>query len=160
MSRLRTGVLLAATVLMGLAAGLFQTFSYAVMPGLRETDDAVFVAAMQRINVAIVNPWFLTIFLGAFAATAVAVVLELRRPRGPAAAWLIAALLLYVATLAITRGVNIPLNDALEAAGDRARFEDRWTRWNVVRSVTSTAAFGCLAWASVLHHRRRADARS
>ena len=37
--------LIVATVLTGLFTGLFATFSYAVMPGLRRTDDATFVRA-------------------------------------------------------------------------------------------------------------------
>jgi hypothetical protein len=40
--------------------------------------------------------------------------------------------------------------------------ETRWIAWNVVRAIVSTVAFGCLAWALVLHGRttpvdRRAD---
>ncbi|WP_026875689.1 DUF1772 domain-containing protein [Jiangella gansuensis] len=163
MSALRTAVLLAATVTMGLAAGLFQAFSYAVMPGLGDTRDEVFVEAMQRINVAIVNPWFATIVVGALVLTGLAAASELRRRSGPGLAWTAAALLLYVATLVITRGVSIPLNDTLDAAGDpgalpdvaavRERFEDRWNRWNAIRALTSTAAFGCLAWALARHRR-------
>src|SRR5688500_3369976 len=38
-----------AAVLSGLFAGLFATFSYAVMPGLRRTDDATFARAMREI---------------------------------------------------------------------------------------------------------------
>jgi uncharacterized membrane protein len=58
--------------------------------------------------------------------------------------------------------VNVPLNDAIKAAGDperitdlravRSRFnEARWNRWNLMRAVLSTAAFGCLIWALVQH---------
>jgi uncharacterized membrane protein len=56
--------------------------------------------------------------------------------------------------------VNVPLNDAIKAAGDpdritdlgevRERFQEaRWAAWNVFRALASTAAFGCLAWALV-----------
>ena len=31
--------------------------------------------------------------------------------------------------------------------------ETRWIAWNVVRAIASTVAFGCLAWALVLHGR-------
>ena len=58
--------------------------------------------------------------------------------------------------------VNVPLNDALRAAGDPARIGDlaqvrqhfneaRWSAWNLVRTVTSTAAFGCLIGAAMMH---------
>jgi uncharacterized membrane protein len=49
----------------------------------------------------------------------------------------------------VTFRVNVPLNDALAAAGPdlaaaRAAFEGTWVRWTVVRAVLSTGAFGCL----------------
>jgi hypothetical protein len=58
--------------------------------------------------------------------------------------------------------VNVSLNDGIKAAGDpdripdltavRQRFiETRWAARDMVRAVASTAAFGCLALAQVLH---------
>jgi uncharacterized membrane protein len=78
--------------------------------------------------------------------------------------WIAVALVLYLAVFVITVGVNVPLNDAIKAAGDpdriadlatvRERFDEaRWIRWNNVRTAASTAAFGCLAWALVLFGR-------
>ena len=67
-----------------------------------------------------------------------------------------AGLALYVAVLVVTFAINVPLNDALAAAGTsdladvRARFEGTWVRWNVVRAVLSTSAFGCLTGALVV----------
>jgi len=144
--------LLAGTVTTGLMAGLFAAFSYAVMPGLGRTDDATFVQAMQRINVAILNGWFGLCFGGALAFTALAAVLLRGRP---GFGWVLAGLLLYVAVLAVTFVVNVPLNNRLLAAtGDpaaaRSAFELTWVRWNHARSVLSTAAFGCLCWALTL----------
>lgn len=61
-----------------------------------------------------------------------------------------------LATLVITVVVNVPLNNALAAAGSgdpaaaRAAFESSWAAWNVARAVTSTLAVGCLAWAPAL----------
>jgi hypothetical protein len=41
-----------------------------------------------------------------------------------------------------------------EQAAVRRRFnEARWTSWNLLRVVTSTVAFGVLAWALVLYGR-------
>jgi uncharacterized membrane protein len=78
--------------------------------------------------------------------------------------WAVAALVLYLAVVVATLAVNVPLNDAVKAAGDpdriadlaavRERFnEARWVSWNLARTVASTAAFGCLAWALVLFGR-------
>jgi len=153
-------VLLAATVCTGLMAGLFAAFSYAVMPGLARADDRTLVITMQRINEAIQNPLFGLLFLGALAFTAIGVVLAVRAGDRAPLPWLIAALILYLATLAVTFGGNIPLNDLIARAGDpdgradpaalRERFEGAWVRWNIVRTVTSTAAFAALSWASLI----------
>jgi uncharacterized membrane protein len=148
--------LMVATIAVGLMAGVFSVYAHAFMPGLRGTDDRTFVGAFQAIDRAIINPWFLPVFMGALLVTALAAGLHLGEDTFP---WILAALLLYLATVVITMRVNVPLNDAIKAAGDpdqidlptvRARFdESRWARWNVVRAVTSTVALACLAWALV-----------
>ncbi|RZU18161.1 DUF1772 domain-containing protein [Streptomyces sp. BK239] len=163
MRALATPSLLAATVATGLMAGLFAAFSYAVMPGLRRSDDRTFVTAMQQINKAILNGWFMTCFSGAIAAIGLAAAALWTRGDRRAFAFVVAALVLYLAMFVITAAVNVPLNDKLAAAGrpDRIRdiasvrqqFEPGWVAWNIVRAVVSTGAFGCLAWALVLHGR-------
>ncbi len=160
---LRGATLVAATVAVGLSAGLFYAFAVSVMPGLSRTDSRTFVDAMQRINVAIVNPWFLISFLGAPALTIVAAALHLRGDGRAVLPWIAAAIMLLGVALVITIGFNIPLNNALDAAGPpdriadlaqvRERFEATWVRWNIARAVASTAAFGCLTWALVLYGR-------
>ena len=117
---------------------------------------------MQRINVAILNGWFLLCFLGGVAFTVLARVLGVRAfpagtPVRAAVPWIVAGLALYAAALLITFVVNVPLNNALAAAGPpdaigdvaaaRAAFEVRWVTFNIARTVATTAAVGCLAWA-------------
>lgn len=58
-------VTLAARVLAGLLCGVYVAFAVGVMPALRQVDDRTFVEVMQRINVVIVNPAFVLVFLGA-----------------------------------------------------------------------------------------------
>jgi anthrone oxygenase-like protein len=63
----------------------------------------------------------------------------------------------------VTFAVHFTLNDDLMKAGDPARIENLaavrddfvtpWVPWNIVRTLASTAAFGCLAWALVLRGR-------
>jgi uncharacterized membrane protein len=159
MDVVRVVSLMAATISMGLVAGVFGLYAHTIMPGLGRTDDRTFVGAFQAIDRAIINPWFLGGgFFGALVITIVAAITQLGRNGLP---WVVAALVLYLVTFAITMAVNVPLNDGIKAAGDpdritdlgavRRRFnEARWTSWNLVRVVTSTTAFGLLAWALVL----------
>jgi uncharacterized membrane protein len=159
---LQTPVLMSATLATGLSAGLFYGYACSVMPGLGRADDRTFVEAMQRINVAILNGWFALIFGGALLLSVLAAVVHLRGAGRPALPWIVGAVALYLVMLVITFRVNVPLNDALAGAGHpdritdldlaavRERFEQRWVRWNVVRAVTSTAAFGLLVRALVV----------
>lgn len=154
---LRSLVLLAATLTTGLMAGLYFAFSVAVMPGLAKGGDRTLVEAMQRINVAILNGWFTLAFGGALVLGVVAAVMHRGGAGRPALPWIIAGVALYAVSLVITMGFSVPLNDRLAGAGDpgrihdlaavRARFESAWVHWNVARTVVSTAALGCLAWA-------------
>jgi uncharacterized membrane protein len=159
MNGVRIALLLAATITNGWMAGLFYSYSISVMPALRRTDAAVFVEVMQRINTAIQNGWFALGFGGALVFSAAAAILYAFS--GPAAVLVpvIIGLVLYAAQLAVTFGVNIPLNNRLDAAGSpgrtadptaaRAAFETRWVRWNHARTVLCTGAFSSFCWALV-----------
>jgi uncharacterized membrane protein len=151
--------LVAATLTMGLVAGVFVFYAHTVMPGLGRTDDRTFVAGFQALDRAIINPWFMaTGFLGALVFTTVAAALRWSEDDF---VWVATALVLYVVTVVVTVAVNVPRNDALKAAGDvddiadltavRSAFDEaRWVRWNLLRVVTTTTAFGSLAWALVV----------
>jgi uncharacterized membrane protein len=69
--------LVAATMSVGLMAGVFGSYANSVMPGLGRTDDRTFVGAFQAIDRAIINPVFMAAFLGALVFTGLAVVLHL-----------------------------------------------------------------------------------
>jgi uncharacterized membrane protein len=151
--------LVTATLSVGLMAGVFGLYAHTIMPGLGKTDDRTFVGAFQAIDRAIINVWFIPVFFGALVLTAIAAVLSIGEERNDALPWAVAALVLYLPVVVITMQVNVPLNDAIKAAGDpdcidvaavRRDFDEpTWRRWNVFRAFASTAAFGCLAWALV-----------
>ena len=162
-------VLLPATVTMGLTAGVFGDWAHTIMPGLGTTDDRTFVGAFQALDRAITNPLFMVIFMGALAFTGVAAVLYRRDDGHSVLPWVALAFGLYLAALVITMAVHEPLNVVIRAAGDPDRItnpatvrdtfqETRWVAWHLVRTITTTAAFGCLAWALVRHGRATTDA--
>lgn len=127
------------------------------MPGLTAADDRTLVDAMQQIDDAIENPVFFLTFLGA-PVLAVIALFQARGSGSPETArWILAGLALYAVMFIVTFAFNIPLNDELKQAGDPARISDPaavrddfvtpWVAWNIVRTLASTAAFGCLTWA-------------
>jgi uncharacterized membrane protein len=132
---------LVATLLLGLSAGLFFAFSVAVMPGLRRTEDGTFVAAMTAINRAILNFPFGLVFVGALVAPVLAAVLAFIT--GASSPWLLiaAAVVYLLGVIVVTAGVNVPLNEALDRDGKRRAFEQRWVRFNTVRTLAAIVAF-------------------
>jgi uncharacterized membrane protein len=48
----------------GLIAGVFFAFSTFVMRALGRLPPHEGIAAMQSINIVVINPWFMTAFLG------------------------------------------------------------------------------------------------
>ncbi|MFB7715827.1 MULTISPECIES: DUF1772 domain-containing protein [unclassified Nocardia] len=155
MRSIRTISLVTAAIVTGLMAGLFAGFAYAVMPGLKRSGDAAFIEVMQNINAAILNPLFMTLFMGGLAVGLAAVVTNWRTGDPAVRYWTLAAFACYVVMFAITTGANVPLNDQLAAAGDpatiadpaavREKFEGPWVAWNIARALVNTAALGCFA---------------
>jgi uncharacterized membrane protein len=139
---------LAAALGAGLIAGTFFAFSAFVMGALGKLPAAHGIAAMQSINVAVINPIFLGAFLGT-AALSVVLVIAGFFGAAPAPLHLIAGGLLYFAgCFLVTVLCNVPRNNALAAVvpdsaeGEAVwrRYLSEWTMWNTVRTVASLAA--------------------
>ena len=164
MDILRGAVLVVATMTVGFMAGVFGLYANAIMPGLRRIDDRTFVGSFQSIDRAIINPLFMAMFFGALLFPGVSVVLHLPAGERSVLPWTVAAFGLYLVVFVITIAVNVPMNDAIKAAGDpddtgdpssvRASFDEaKWHRWNVARTLMSTSGFACLAIALVEYGR-------
>jgi uncharacterized membrane protein len=137
----------------GLIAGVFFAFSSFVMKALDRNPAAQGIAAMQSINVVVLNPLFLGVFLGAAAVCillAFAALLQWHRPGAP---YILAGSLLYVlGTVLVTRVFNVPRNNALasvdpastDAASLWADYVKSWTNWNHVRTIAAMAAAASL----------------
>ena len=104
---------------------------------------------MKAVNVAVLNPLFLGVFVGTAAACAVAIAASWLRWNDPGAVYLLAGGLLYlVGTFFVTMAFNVPRNEALAAVttadpeGARlwASYLSSWTAWNHVRTVAALAA--------------------
>ena len=133
----------------GLIAGFFFAFSVGVMKALGKLPPAQGIAAMQSINVVVINPVFLGAFLGTAAASAFAVVASVVRWQAPGAPlWLLGGLLYFVGCFLVTMLFNVPRNNALAAFAPTSpdavdywtSYLSSWTAWNHVRMLASLAA--------------------
>jgi len=140
----------------GLIAGVFFAFSSFVMKALARIPPAQGIAAMQSINVVVINPWFMTAFLGTAAVCLLLAVWSLFACHKPGAAYSLAGSLLYlVGTILVTMVCNVPRNDALAAvdpvsadgASLWAGYVSSWTAWNHVRTAAALLAAASLTMA-------------
>lgn len=133
----------------GLVAGIFFAFSSFVMKALCRLAPSEGIAAMQSINVAVLNLWFFTAFFGTAAVCVLALITALLRWNDPVAIYLLAGSVLYlIGTVLVTILFNVPRNEALaslkptaaNSAHDWANYVESWSAWNHVRTVASFAA--------------------
>jgi uncharacterized membrane protein len=149
-----TEVLLFALTLLAalgcaLVAGIFLAFSNFVMKALAQVAPASGIAAMQSINVVVLNPGFLGLFMGTALACAVLFVYALMHWQAPGAFCLMAGSLLYLlGTFGVTMVFNVPRNNALarqnpaspEAVGFWRGYVTGWTMWNHARTLAALVA--------------------
>ncbi len=138
----------------GTVGGVFFAFSTFVMGALAQLPASQGIAAMQRINVTVLNPLFLGVFLGTALLALAGAVLALLPWSAPRSLWLLASGLLYLfGSFLVTVAFNVPRNDQLaradaqssEAAAYWSLYLSEWTRWNHVRTFASMASAGCAA---------------
>jgi uncharacterized membrane protein len=138
----------------GLTAGIFFAFSTFVMAALGRLQAEQGIAAMQSINITVINPWFFTVFFGTPAISAI----PLFRWSEPGSALiLVASVVLIAGSLLVTMVFNVPLNNALarvtltnsEGASLWTRYLSEWTQWNHVRTIAPLVAMVLYIWAVV-----------
>ncbi|PTT04174.1 DUF1772 domain-containing protein [Pedobacter sp. HMWF019] len=142
-------VLVFTTIMAALVAGLFYSWSCSVIPGLSRLSDKNYIAAMQSINKAILNPVFFVSFIGTLVLLLLSTYQFYVRPLS-IQFWLLAiATLIYaIGVLGITIFGNVPLNDQLaifdlssagptEIAAHRMQFEAAWNNFNTIRTISA-----------------------
>ncbi|WP_436736399.1 DUF1772 domain-containing protein [Streptomyces sp. BBFR102] len=141
-----------AAVGSGVVAGVFFAFSTSVMRALGALPAPQGISAMQRINVVIVKGWFLALFLGMAALSAVLAVLAVVSPPGSGLVVTLLGAVLYLAGgFGVTVAANVPRNDRLAALdpddpGSETPWREflrEWTVWNHVRGAACAAACAC-----------------
>ena len=142
----------------GLMAGFLFAFSVCIMKALSRLPPAQGIRAMQMINVVVLNPVFLSVFVGTAAACVLLGVSSLLTWHQPDALYrLIGSVLYLVGTMIVTIAFNIPRNEALatvaadspDGAKRWQQFLREWTIWNHVRTVAALLAAGMFTIALV-----------
>ena len=133
----------------GLAAGIFYAFSSVDMRALGRIPSAAGIAAMQSINDAVINPWFMGAFFGPAVICCFLAAISPWRWNRQGAGFILAGSALYlVGTMVVTFAFNVPLNDALaiadpaspEGARQWASYLTTWTNWNHLRAAAALIA--------------------
>ncbi len=134
----------AAVIGSGLVAGIFFAFSTFVMAALGRIPPEQGIAAMQSISITVLNPAFLTAFLGTgIVCVALAAGSYVWWGEASGKLLLAASLIYLVGCIGVTMVCNVPLNDALaavrpntpEAAAVWSNYLTLWTNWNHLRTV-------------------------
>ena len=142
----------------GLIAGVFFIFSFAIMRALSRITPYSGMWAMQSINIYILNPVFLGVFLGTAIVCAGLAIGGVIRWHLPGAGWLLTGTMIYIiGSIGVTMIFNVPMNNALMVADPAtpeglqlwANYITDWTLWNHVRTFASLAACASLIMALV-----------
>ncbi|MFA1821013.1 DUF1772 domain-containing protein [Virgibacillus oceani] len=133
----------------GLIAGLFFAFSSFIMRALVRLPTEQGIAAMQSINISVLNRLFLIVFMGNALVSVLLTVISLFHWGNPGSVYLLVGSLLYLfGSFIVTVVCNVPLNNVL-ARVDATDSESiavwkdyifKWTAWNHIRTITSLTA--------------------
>ncbi len=146
------GTLLAA-VGSGIIGGVFFAFSAFIMPAFARLTPSNGIAAMQTINITVLSPAFMSVFMGTALVSAIVGGAGLFDPGESENLFGIAGALLYlIGVLLVTGLLNVPRNNQLMVVDPESQeghavwstYVREWTTWNTVRTVASIAA--CLAF--------------
>jgi uncharacterized membrane protein len=144
--------ILIITALLGsaLVSGIFFAFSTFVMKALARIPAKEGIRAMQSINVVVINPAVMGVFIGTAVLSAVIAVFSLGGWSGSLSHWFFVGALHYViGTFIVTAFGNVPLNNQLESVSPEegetlwSDYLSKWTFWNHVRTTAAMIAAFC-----------------
>lgn len=142
------------------AAGVYTTFSWRVMPRLGMLPTSEAVSAMQAFNRNAVQPPFMIVFFGSAIASVWKIVEVTTKSERTTGDWLcFGGGVLYLAGFALTVVYNVPRNHMLDAvnpgstraASVWARYLEEWTAANTIRAVLSVGGALALGAGTVLN---------
>lgn len=148
-------LLIVTAVGAGLIGGVMFAFSTFIMPALSRLEPREGIAAMQAINRAAPNAFFMTALFGT-AVTSIALAVATVVRHDASASYAVMACVLYFTGIVLTVVYHVPRNNALDvvdpggndAADVWGNYVRGWTAWNHVRTVSALSASAVLVWAA------------
>jgi uncharacterized membrane protein len=140
------GIVFLSALGAAVTGGVFFAFSNFVMRAFDRLPPGEAIAAMNSINITVINPLFMAMLFGTGVLCAIDIAIAMRYWAPVGAGYLAAGAIVYLVTsIGVTMLGNVPLNVALakaqsRGADDWARYRTAWTRWNHVRTIGCAAA--------------------
>ncbi len=147
-----TIILLFATLLTGLSAGLCFTWTNAITPGIGRLNDINYLQSFQHMNRTILNPLFFVVFFGPFFLLLAATYSYKEYPTHILWMLIVATVIYFLGIAVVTIFGNVPLNEIVDktnltnlnlddAKSLRDRFERKWNNLHMIRTISSTFSF-------------------
>jgi uncharacterized membrane protein len=139
-----------------LIAGVFFAFSNFVMNALARIQPTQGIIAMQSINITVINPLFMTVFLGTGVSCLFVVISSLLKWQKISITYsLLGSSLYLIGTIGVTLVFNVPLNEALAKVDPHSvdgikfwtTYLSNWTFWNHIRTGAAVTAAVSIALA-------------
>ncbi len=132
----------------GTAGGVFFAFSTFVMTALDRLTPGASIEAMQAINVAAPNAWFMSVLLGTALLAGGLAAWSAFHLGEPAALLRLIGGGVYLVSIVLTIAYHVPRNEALDkvdprspdAAARWSSYASGWTALNHVRTLSAIAA--------------------
>jgi uncharacterized membrane protein len=147
MGKTATVLILIGALSSALVAGMFYAFSSFVMAALGRLPGNEGINAMNSINVTVITPSFMVLFMGS---ALLGIVLGgwalLSISQFDSQLVLLACLLYVVGCFGVTMVFNVPLNNQLAVTSPTdgsvfwQSYLQTWTMWNTVRTVAAALA--------------------
>lgn len=145
---LQSSTLLVATLVLGVMAGFFWTYSINVNLAMLQVDGAIYAQMQSLFNQNVRHGMFFTFFFGGGAFTTLALVTHIKHFRS-LRFWLIAAatVIYILGIILFTHEINLPLNYYTESWNPQALPDDwqqvraQWNQANNLRVITAGVAF-------------------
>ncbi len=152
MNGIITTVIVASILGASLITGLLFAFSNFVMRALADLPSDKGMFAMQRINVTIINPIFMMLFLGTPILCSVIAFTSIQNINEPGSLYLLISALTYlIGPFGITMLFNVPLNNLLartdvsDANEIWPMYQKNWQWWNHIRTYIGVASIVFMA---------------